>query len=206
MALRPPQHRVDAPGVYIVEADEAWDREKIDADKAMVKERLEVWARQVEEARKEKLPEPPKPPTMEDHPITRYQSGETRYDLNAPLQWDGEEVPVTRYLNGVPPTRFHLRRLPIDVYARCEEFVLQASGKRQKGEEVDATPLWLDCVRHGISHVDGEDFGFELRSGKVTDAALQTLIDMGAGTWLIRELGLAVWRFAQPLTPQEKKV
>lgn len=54
MALRPPQHRADAPGRYIHGTDDAWDRERLERE------------------------------TLgDDHPFMRYLSGATRYDLDA---------------------------------------------------------------------------------------------------------------------------
>jgi hypothetical protein len=87
MGLRPPQHRADAPGRYIHGTDDAWDNERLERDKADGK-------------------------LTDQHPVVRYLSGRTRYDLEA----EG----VREYLRpGVKPVVFVLRRLSHQEYIDC---------------------------------------------------------------------------------------
>lgn len=53
--LRPPQHRADALGRYVHALDDAWDRERLDAEAAR----------------------------GDGHPFVRYVAGKTRFDLSA---------------------------------------------------------------------------------------------------------------------------
>lgn len=212
MALRPPQHSVDAPGVYILKADDSWDNERIDLEVSEAAKGLVSWkiqCRENEELRRtlseDQWPvDPPHPPLPGQHPVERYRNAETRYDIDAPMQWMGDVVRVTDYLSGTP-TRFHLRILPPEVYGRCWEMNLRNFRAQEEGREFDLLPLALECVRHGVDHIDGPDFGFEVRSRKVTDAALQALMSAAGGALALMDLGGAIWRFTQPLTDQEKK-
>jgi hypothetical protein len=81
--LRPPQYRADAPGRYIHASDDAWDHERIEREKL-----------------------------GDDHPLVRYLSGQTRYDLDA----EG----VRDFLRkGAQPVVFVLRRLSHQEYIDC---------------------------------------------------------------------------------------
>lgn len=84
MAL-PPAHRVNHAPVLIPSADDAWDNEKIEADKAAI-------------LRGER----PEWPTAADHPTSRYWNGESRYD----------EATISDWLKpGSEPARIVLRRI-----------------------------------------------------------------------------------------------
>ena len=90
---RPPQHRADAPLLYIPPGDH-WDTNRVIAelDRMPANER-------------------------ETHPYTQYRSGVTRFDLDAP---GGGGTTPRDYLKpeAAPPT-WRLRRLPIREVATC---------------------------------------------------------------------------------------
>ncbi len=105
MAIKPPQHSVDATPVFIAPMDPAWDRERID--------------REIAEHYKEKA---------SDHPVRRYWRGETRYDLDAPFCVDGADLTIKDYLTA-DATRWTLRRLSVD--ERAAYYDLASSGSIQ---------------------------------------------------------------------------
>ena len=100
MLKRPPQHRIDATGAFIYRFDPAWDLDRVEREKAGLLE-LDI--------------------DTDEHPFEVYQSGSTRFDLQAPMVLhaqgdDGERaektVKITGYLQeGVKATTFVLRRL-----------------------------------------------------------------------------------------------
>lgn len=91
MAFRPPQHRIDAPALYVAKSDD-WDFDRIDRE------------------RKE----------HGEHPVDRYWRGDTRFDLDARETYAGAEVAPRDYLGG-DYTVFHLRRLDSESQALCAD-------------------------------------------------------------------------------------
>lgn len=85
--LRPPQHRGDAPILFVHEDDDAWDKTKINEQVRRLKKRAV------------------------DHPFVRYQAGATRFDLSAPDEGPDGESGVLAYLDMTRATVFALRRL-----------------------------------------------------------------------------------------------
>lgn len=87
--LRPPQHRADAPIQFVHEDDEAWDKDRINAEIAKIGKRK-----------------------AQEHPFVRYLSGATRFDLSAEMDGPvGERVKITDYFDVSVATIFVLKRL-----------------------------------------------------------------------------------------------
>jgi hypothetical protein len=127
MLKRPPQHRVDAPIVYIDQDDDAWDKARIEAEIGAAARAQKAWLDEREramEAGEEFTLEPPHD-APEGHPVRLYQNGSTRSDLNAPVRWGGEDRLVTEWITG-QPTRFILRRLRWDAYMECQALHLHS--------------------------------------------------------------------------------
>jgi hypothetical protein len=94
----PPQHSVTAAIRFITQGNDAWDTSNV------VEERKRLGVR------------------TDQHPIPQYFSGETRFDLDAPSEVDGEMRTPRSYLReGVQPRSWSLRRLGIREVARCED-------------------------------------------------------------------------------------
>lgn len=88
---RPPQHRVDAKPIFVHPDDDAWDEDKIKAECDAME------AKQVG--------------SSVDHPVARYRSGETRYDLT-------EALP---YLDTEKAWQFELRPLEMEEFAEVQD-------------------------------------------------------------------------------------
>lgn len=212
MALRPPSHRIDAPGIYIVSDDSVWNLDRIEEDGKLIESRRESYAEQIAAREKACLeipkgewpPKPPEPPGLEDYPVVRYRSGETRFDIEAPMKWEGEVVRITDWWTD-DPTRFFLRQLPIDVYARLADKLTTLTARDSDGVDLHWNELMLTAMRHGIERVENVGWDFQLKHGKVTDETVRKMIDIAGGWSMVFELGLAVWRYSQPVSPQEKK-
>lgn len=69
--LRPPQHRADAPIVFVHRTDPAWDHERID--------------REIKALRDAGKP-------VSQHPVLRYRGGFTRYDLDTVADYLGPDA------------------------------------------------------------------------------------------------------------------
>lgn len=69
--LRPPQHRADAPIVYVHPSDPAWDHDRI--------------KRELADLKKDDKPE-------HSHPVLRYQHGHTRFDIQAIQDYLGPDA------------------------------------------------------------------------------------------------------------------
>jgi hypothetical protein len=145
MALRPPQHRADALGRFIHPSDDAWDVERINSEHS------------------------------DAHPVARYLTGKTRFDLQA----EG----VRDYLRtGARPTVFVFRRLTLAEYTR----ILDTGAVHA---------MWTECARVGLVEVevDGE-------SHKMTVDDLYAIHPS-----LPHQVGLAIWQYNLPLNEAEGK-
>lgn len=149
MALRPPQHRADAPGRYIHGSDDAWDAERLEREKL-----------------------------SDQHPLARYLSGATRYDLDA----EG----VRAYLrDGAQPVVFVLRRLTHQEYIDCLDI------DRTHARMVKAALL-------GVVRVEGA-----LVCDKFGKQELEQLHEINRDIPI--DLGLAVMRYGRPMDAAEGK-
>ena len=96
----PPQHSVSAAIRVISSTDPAWDHERIDREYAPMKAAGHE----------------------ERHPYIAYILGDTRYDLDAPVQFPGGEASPRSYLKAeARPLTWVMRRLKITELARCED-------------------------------------------------------------------------------------
>ena len=173
MRKRPPQHRADAPGVFIPRTDESFDRDRYDAE--------------IRKMREAKLP-------IADHPIERYYSGRTRYDLDASDLLFGQEVTARGYFSREAPEMFVLRRLGRAEFHRVMH--LAEAGQVVEGQ--------LLACRYGVAAVENSTVRLQgAESGLLTHEDMQSLFE--AEQTLCSALGFAVFRFGQQLTPAEKK-
>ena len=106
MALRPPQHAVDAPIVYVHHADDAWSFDQIGEER-------------------EKMTAAGEDPDR--HPVAVYHSGKSRYDLNASYAVCGEMRSAAMYLDEAKgPWRWKLKRLPFDDFYQVQSLIGQS--------------------------------------------------------------------------------
>lgn len=217
--LRVPTHRVDAPGVLILPHDDAWDQDRIEAERLQLlemaqvearKDALEVAARQagctVDElpadvraaAEAVILTEDEKNTAAGQHPVSRYFRGETRHQLDAPDQGPNGPTCARAYLRpNIHPTMFEIQRIRGVDRARIEL-------------ETDSVGRWIRYIRAGVRRVScGPDTLWEHKrpGDELPDSILDALADatMGAGGFNLMVLAGACARFSAPLTESEGK-
>lgn len=219
--LRVPNHRVDAPGVYILPHDDAWNHERVAAELAELvelalrkakDEAIEVFARQHRKGADELTPEERETAAgsvvlteveaeaaRDRHPWRRYTNGETRFDLAALDQGPRGQVLITEYFkDGVHPTEFHLRRVGFERRARLDPYL-----------ERDPVRRWAGWLRAGIERITcgGEVlWSASAEQPELPDAWIERLCDAagGAAMNLIYIAG-ACSKYSAPLKPDEKK-
>ena len=138
---RPPQHRADIEGTFILKTDSSFDRDRDD------KELAKMEAEGVDIA---------------SHPIERYYAGATRYDLQATDLLFGEPVCAGDYFKMDDPERFILRRLDWDQWHRVMGLIEQGAftqaqllATRFGVSEVQNSPLKLSGAAQGmLTHED----------------------------------------------------
>lgn len=212
MALRPPQHRIDATPLYVVADDPAWNNDRIEKDGKLIDDRDRVYQEQLAAfdaaclklPKEEWPPRPPAPPSLGDYPVVRYRLGETRFDIEAPMKWEGEVVRISDWWIA-EPTHFVLQRLPLDVYARIADRFISLSVRKNNEVDQHWNELFIECTRFGVIGTRNGDWSVQLRNGRVSDETIRQMIDISGGWGMVTELGLAVWRLSQPLSLQEKK-
>ena len=207
--LGPATHRIDAPIIYIHPLDDAWDRERIEAERETLRGALATAL--------ESSTDPKRRAAIAcdmRHPVDVYYSGATRYDLDAPLKlWTSateKPQPVTArgYLRG-PATEFTLRRLDS---ARWSVFSATMLGSLQtvlasrpdlspeeiarlaRGDELARRDVLRVSALTGIVSVTGLTW-------KGTEDDLELLHAMSSD--LISEVGSAVFSASRPLTAAE---
>lgn len=170
---RPPQHRADVPGVFIPRSDGAFDRDRYDREVA----RLEADGGD-----------------RSAHPIERYYSGETRYDLQAVEVLFGESVCAGDYFRGEDPERFTLRRLDWSQWHQVMSLIESGSFSQAQ----------LLAARVGVAGVENSTIKLTgAAAGMLTHDDMQRLFDADPG--LPSALGFAAWRYSRPLSESEKK-
>lgn len=172
---RPPQHRADAPGVFIPRSDSSFDQDRYDRELAQLE--AEGGSRK-------------------DHPIERYYSGSTRYDLAAQELLFGQVTTAGSYFRPEEnPEKWILRRLDWDQWHRVMGLIEQgAFGQAQ-----------LLAARFGIKGVENSPIKLEgAEAGLLTHQDMQRIHD--ADATLATALGFAAWKFSRPLDDVEKKV
>jgi len=171
MARRPPQHAADARGIYIPPDDDAWDHERIQSEI-------------------EKLTS-----NSDDHPFRRYYSGETRYDLDAPIKVGGVDARITDYIDDAKkPERWELRRLSPRDYTGLINRWGDASGEGRALAQYDACVIGIGGCENGPT-LRGA------KIGRLTDSDMEYIV----GTDLVGQLGTAVIHFSMPLRSDEGK-
>ena len=195
----PINHRLDAPAIYIFASDDAWDHERITAEKSLV----EAWAarRALEAANAEAAArgeEPAPLPELErvaweswrDHPVARYQSGASRFD----------RATIAGYIkSGAKPTTVTLRHMSLSQWSELQAlFESEATGPG--GETIGRTRTLIYSLRHGV-----EEFAeLKIKAGArgLTDADLDALRRaIGDANWLA--LAYACMTLQNVLTPDE---
>lgn len=173
--LKPPQHRADIPGHYIPRSDSSFDRDRYDREINSMKEgELDV----------------------NQHPIERYYSGETRYDLQAVESFMGGTCCAGDYfkIGNEPPERFFLRRLDWAQWHSVLHLV----------EAGNFSQAQLLACRYGVAGVENSTIKLpSAASGMLSHEDMQRLFD--ADPTLPSSLGFAAWRYSRPLMESEKK-
>lgn len=143
--LRPPTHRIDVPGQYVFPWDDAFDRDRILAERAELAEMtltaLKVTARAAMRAQLGRdltdeetvladescvLTEDERTQAEERHPVPMFTSGETRFDPASIGQSPrGPARAFDYFREGAQPTIFHLRRVGYQARMRCEALALR---------------------------------------------------------------------------------
>lgn len=173
--IKPPQHRADAPGIFIPRGDSSFDQDRYDREIAQLE--AEGGSRK-------------------DHPIERYYSGATRYDLSAQELLFGQTTTAGSYFRAEDnPEKWILRRLDWDQWHRAMGLIEQgAFGQAQ-----------LLAARFGVKGVENSSIRLEgAEAGCLTHADMQRIFDTDAT--LPTALGFACWKYSRPLDESEKKV
>jgi hypothetical protein len=183
MLKRPPQHRVDAPIIFVHPSDGAWDHERV----------------RDEQARMAELGEDPK-----RHPYAQYQGGWTRYDLGATATVLGQVVCVRDYLDeSKQPTFWYLRRLNAAQWYEVQPVWLKAAAGREHPTHAytKAFFMGLHRVENGPmlsmpgGHPSAQDFDLVWETGRAQDEPIELPLDIGC----------AVYTASMPLTESEGK-
>lgn len=183
MLKRPPQHRVDAPIIFVHPSDGAWDHERVLA----------------EQAEMVKLEQDPK-----RHPYAQYHGGWTRYDLGATATVLGSVVCVRDYLDeSKQPTLWHLRRLTGAQWYEVNPLWVKAATAREQPTHayIKAFLMGLHKVEHGPQlelpggRPSAHDFEIVTELGHAQDEPVELPIDIGC----------AVYTASMPLSESEGK-
>lgn len=217
--LRVPSHRVDAPGVLILPHDDAWDKERIEAEgdeleaaaladlRAAAVERYAADRQmRVDELADEQRAEAEASCALTDvekvaaratHPWVRYLQGETRFQLDAPDQGPRGPACAADYIRpDAKPARLHLRRIPW-------------REKAQIDIERDLFVRFERWAQAGLAGVDAGEVQWRAKPGAETvpEDVLAAVCDGpegGAANRLIQIAG-ACKRFSDPPTSAEGK-
>ena len=90
---RPPRHRADAKAIFVLSMDEAWDKEKIDAEVRALEEQKDGLG--------------------QTHPVVQYHAGATRYDITHALP----------YLDSHKAWQFEVRPLTMTEFAEVQDLL-----------------------------------------------------------------------------------
>lgn len=180
MAL-PLAHRLTHKPVYIPSEDDAWDVERIDREMGWINETIPV-------------PEGEVCPWQdwEDHPVSRFRSGQSRYDL----------ATVQEYLDMTKnPLRFNLNRLSLRQWDDCQALAEQGGG----GVVYASAKSRFFAIKHAVQSIEGlADWNFKPGKDGLTDTAIESLRDLiGEHQYIM--LGFAAIAASRPLDPLEKK-
>lgn len=210
LKIKPPTHRVDAPGVFVSVHDPAWNDALYTADmEALLASALAEKQDAAEAAHLAKHPAATADEiaalraacelsTVEQHkakgrhPVVRYVTGKTRYQLGA-ADWAPDGQPCTvreRYLTQGQACEFTLRRLPFPMYQAADEIV--STGARLTA-----------FARASLRAVKSPDYNWTAAEDetRAPDAVLQVLHE--ADPALLLEIGQAVISLCRPLDEAE---
>lgn len=175
MLKRPPEHRATATPLFILADDDAWDWDRIQAE------------------RKE-TPEG-------QHPVDRYIAGSTRYDIDAAETVGGRVVCARDYLReGSKPTVFTLRRV-----SGADRDTALAVWNDPEAHERSLWRLARQGVVNVQDGFEGDPWKLQGGEGglPLTETDMQTLYD--THRLLPKSLGLAVMRCSASLSEAEGK-
>lgn len=216
LKIKPPTHRADALGVFVSVHDPAWNDALYTADMeallvaALTEKRA---AAEAEYRAAYAVRWPDSDPTAEEiaaaraacelstveqhkakgrHPVVRYVTGKTRYQLGA-ADWAPDGQPCTvreRYLTQGQACEFTLRRLPFPMYQAADEIV--STGARLTA-----------FARASLRAVKSPDYNWTAAEDetRAPDAVLQVLHE--ADPALLLEIGQAVISLCRPLDEAE---
>lgn len=216
--LRVPTHRVDAPGVLILPHDDAWDRDRIEAEgdeleaaaladlraRAVERRAADLGLRpdEIDDAQRAEaedscaLTDEERTAVRSTHPVARYLAGHTRHQPDAPDQGPRGPARARDYLRpGAVPTQFELRRIPWQERARIDL-------------DPDRVSRWSRLVRAGVSRVsEGEHtiWAAKDRADVLPDDLLERLADAEGGYVTLIQIAGACAAYSQPLTEAEGK-
>lgn len=203
-----PTHRADAPGVFILPHDTAWDMERIRREH--VELALEKIARDLRKPVVDLTAEERRPADAAGsgtapadvtaaHPFDRYQAGATRYDVQAPDQ--SPSGPVTSILDYLKSediwTTFELRRVSWRDRARIDLIR-------------DPIERWERWIRAGVAAVNTADtagltWRAETSADQIPEGILAALFEAEGGLNNIILIAGACSRYSAPLTESEGK-
>lgn len=186
----PIRHRLDHKMVYISMLDGAWKNDIVDAELKAIDDKIErARAIAAGEDVPEESPDAEVIPweTREDHPITRYRNGSSRYDLRT----------VEEYLiEGVTPIEFELRRMTLTQWTDVNHLF-------ERGRIFEAGNM---AIRHSLVTIRGVLFKFNRRktTDSISDEDLNDLREMIQENEF-RSLGFACINANSPPSVDEKK-
>jgi hypothetical protein len=203
LKIKPPTHKADALGVFVSVNDPAWndavyiaDMEALmaasvpaqdAAESALRAKKPDVNEEEVEHARAVERHK-----AKGQHPVVRYVTGKTRFQLGAE-DWTPDRKPCTvreRYLTDGQACEFTLRRLRHDVY--------------QAADEITSTGARLTAfARSSLRAVKSPDYNWTAGADetRAPEEVLQVLHD--ADPALLLEIGTAVIAMCRPLDVEE---
>jgi hypothetical protein len=214
--LRVPTHRIDVPGQYVFPWDDAWDVERIRAERDLLAEQAlaKLKTEAVEKMRAElgrdltneerataeescALTEDERRQAEEQHPVPRYTSGEARYDPAAMDQGPHGPARAWDYFReGTDATVFTLRRVGYQTRMRLEALALR--------DPFGAHAAW---VKGGVESIScGSDTLWKStpQEPELSDDWLEVIAENDAGAFLsIFTLAEAVRRYNAPLSKAE---
>lgn len=176
--MRPPQHSVDAPAVFVLHDDPAWDIDRIEREC-------------------EGLDDP------DSHPYAVYLRGETRYQLDAPVKWSGGDNSASEYLTG-EPVRFHLDRLSVMDMTKIQDAFRREFSRH--GDDCSFLEVYALAAKLGLKEISGAPELDMPRGARVGDSVLRNIVDAYGSIAAVTAIGIAAWNLSKPLTDAEKKL
>ena len=216
--LRVPTHRIDVPGLFVFTWDDAWDKERIAAEReelaAMAHARMCSEARATMAAQLGRdltpeelveadescvLTEDERDEAMDRHPVSRFLAGDTRFDPRAVDQGPRGQACAFDYLReGATPTVFTLRRVGYQARMRIE-----ALGMR------DAAASHAAWCKAGVESIAcGSDVLWQATPGEreLPESWMETIAETDGGAlFSIIALAAACKAYSRPLDDSEKK-